>query len=467
MEIKTQLKKSPFEILNIRLYIAFSLFFNSRFYYPVFTIMYLDYGLTISQFAILNAAWAAAIVAAEVPSGALADVFGRRKLLVFAGFIMIVELSLITFVPRGNMNLLFAIFLINRILSGLAEAAASGADEALAYDSLKKEGLEAGWGKVLDVKVRFQSLGFIVTMITGAAIYDPVLVQNFLASAGYNIKITQDMTLRIPLFLTLFMGAGALYSALKMRDPETGCRDGIHGEISLKKAFAITFKAGRWILKTPFALIIIAAGLVFDGVIRMVITLASQYYRMIDLPEASFGIIGALISLLGFFIPRIALKMSGSKTAVFNFFFMAVVTAAGLAGMSFFIPYSGLIFAFILFSGMYMNYFFISHYLNRITDSRHRATVLSFKGMFYNISYGMIGIAYSLLISLSRKNLEASGVKIDSQLVENRIFVETFAWFPIGFVLAIIILVMFSYIVVKKSSKPDSEIEKELFLRKS
>lgn len=58
--------------------------FNCRFYYPIFTILFLDFGLSVAQFAVLNAVWAATIVMAEVPSGALADVVGRRRLLRFA-----------------------------------------------------------------------------------------------------------------------------------------------------------------------------------------------------------------------------------------------------------------------------------------------------------------------------------------------------------------------------------------------
>ena len=132
--------KSAFAIRNVRLFIAFRVFFNARFYYPVFTILFLDFGLTLEQFALLNAAWAAAIVLLEVPSGALADTFGRRNLLVVTGVLMVIEIALLCFVPLGNAGLLFAVFLVNRVLSGAAEAAASGADEAIAYDSLKNEG---------------------------------------------------------------------------------------------------------------------------------------------------------------------------------------------------------------------------------------------------------------------------------------------------------------------------------------
>ena len=62
---------SPFQTPNVRLFIIFRVLFNARFYYPVFSILFLDFGLTLSQFAILNAVWAATIVLCEVPSGAL------------------------------------------------------------------------------------------------------------------------------------------------------------------------------------------------------------------------------------------------------------------------------------------------------------------------------------------------------------------------------------------------------------
>jgi MFS family permease len=136
------------------LFIAFKVLYNSRFYYPVFTILFLDFGLTVAQFSILNAVWAATIVLAEVPSGALADIIGRKRLLVFSSSIMIIEVGIISFVPKANPSIIFIVFLINRILSGLAEAAASGADEAIAYDSLAAQGDPDQWGRVLEILMR-------------------------------------------------------------------------------------------------------------------------------------------------------------------------------------------------------------------------------------------------------------------------------------------------------------------------
>ena len=34
---------------NLRRFVVFRLFYSARFYYPVFTILFLDYGLTLAQ----------------------------------------------------------------------------------------------------------------------------------------------------------------------------------------------------------------------------------------------------------------------------------------------------------------------------------------------------------------------------------------------------------------------------------
>ncbi len=126
---------------NIPLFIAFRVLFSARFYYPVLGVLFLDLGLTLDQYALLNVAWAVAIVTLEVPSGALADVIGRRRMVVLAALLMVVEMLLFAFAPAGP--LLFLFLLANRVFSGAAEASASGADEALAYDSRPSPGSES------------------------------------------------------------------------------------------------------------------------------------------------------------------------------------------------------------------------------------------------------------------------------------------------------------------------------------
>ena len=62
------------------------------------------------------------------------------------------------FAPTSNLDVLFWILAINRVLSGLAEAAASGADEALVYDSIDEAGKKDEWGLILQKVTRWQLL---------------------------------------------------------------------------------------------------------------------------------------------------------------------------------------------------------------------------------------------------------------------------------------------------------------------
>ena len=47
---------------NVRAFTIFRMCFNARFYYPVYALLFLHYGLTLEQFGILNGVWAATIV---------------------------------------------------------------------------------------------------------------------------------------------------------------------------------------------------------------------------------------------------------------------------------------------------------------------------------------------------------------------------------------------------------------------
>jgi len=446
--VESHSETSPFTIRNVRLFIAFRVFFNSRFYYPVFTILFLDFGLTLEQFALLNAAWAAAIVLFEVPSGALADTFGRRNLLVLTGVLMVVEIALLCFVPLGNIDLLFAVFMVNRILSGAAEAAASGADEAIAYDALKAEGDTRDWPRVLDRQMRIQAIAYMGAMSLGAAVYDPALMQQAVNLLGLNIRLTQDITLRFPLYLTLLMAVLTLNTTLQLREKQTSVdlqRDlAENRKPQMFEAFKLTLLAGDWILKTPFALVIILAGLIFDNCIRMVITLCSQYYRLISIPEASFGLISSGFAVLGLIIPRLALKMVNRRSPRFNLGVMTVITITGLAGMTLFLPIIGLLPVALLTGVMYMGRFFQSHYLNRITASHQRATVLSFKGLSFNLAYGLIGVLYSLLLIFLRPQTAATHPELSAVNLANLVFVKSIGWFPWYFLFTMTALLIFA-----------------------
>ena len=448
-------KKSPFLIKNIRLFIAFRVFFNARFYYPVFTIIFLDFGLTIEQFAILNSIWAATIVLAEVPSGALADTIGRKKLLLTTALLMMVEMLLLCFVPLGNIDIIFWAFLINRILSGLAEAMASGADEAIAYDSLKEEGDAKDWPKVLSVQMRVSSFATIITMTTGAILYDPSIMNRILNLFNPGIFLTQQDTMRFPLYLTLILSVFAIITVNMLR--ETGIKQSKTLEISrtssLLESLKTTWEAGVWITRTPFALAVIIFGMTIDHVVRMIVTMTSQYYRLIQIPEALFGLIGAAIAILGLIVPKIAEKMANTFSATQNALIISSITVLGFFGLTTFIPYFGIAPMALVFVSIMLTSFFTSHYLNQITASHRRATVLSFKGLAFNLAYGLIGLFFAGLIQNLRQNTQAATPNMPTEIVENLAFESAIGWFPWYTITILIFTAIFCRILLRSSKE--------------
>jgi hypothetical protein len=332
---------------------------------------------------------------------------------------MVVEMSVFAFAPRGA-SWLFWAFLLNRVLSGAAEASASGADEALAYDSLVADGRGAEWPGVLERLQRWQSGAFFVAMLLGGAVYDAHTWQ------WLGIPLTQETTMRFPIYLTLLNAVLCLFVTLRMREMGTARKT------SAGATWRATLGAGRWILHTPAALIVILAGLCFDSIIRLFLTVGSNYYRLIALPEASFGLIGAGFALLGFFTSSLSRRLVEKRTPRVNFGLIAGLTLTGLIGIACAWRGWGVLFVVPIGVAMSMLQFFVSHYLNEtVTDSSLRATVLSFRGLAFNLAYGAVGLMFA---GLSRA-LSGAGS-------QDAIFAQALRWLPGYFVLTVLALAL-------------------------
>ena len=414
---------------NVRNFIAFRIFFNARFYYPVFAVIYLDFGMTLEQFAILNSIWAASIILAEVPSGALSDMIGRKKMVVAAGIFMVIEMVVWGFAPTSDLDLLFWILAINRILSGLAEAAASGADEALVYDSIDEAGQKEDWAKILQKVTRWQSFAFMIALLTGGIIYDPDVMNQACALLGFENSLTQQDTMRWPILLNLVTAVLTLFSACALHETEN--YQSKSEFLPLRAAFLQTWNVALWIARTPFALLVILAAATVDSVIRMFITMNSEYYRLISYPEVAFGIIGAVIALQGMVVARISREMTERFGPNQNFLIISVLALLSFIGIRFFIPHFGVIFSMLLFAAMGMTGFCTSYYLNKTADKSIRATLLSFKGLALNLGYGGIGILYALLVVSLKKD---SNLANDSGLLFQAAADWFAPWFAITFI---------------------------------
>ena len=394
-------------------------------YYPVIGVLFMDLGLTLEQYALLNVIWAGTIILLEIPSGALADVIGRKRVVVLASLLMVAEMVVFAFAPRGDW--MFWFLVLNRLLSGAAEACASGADEALAYDSLSEDNRHSTWPRVLESLMRWKSAGFFIAMVAGAALFDANLVTSLTEWTGW--EPAEGDTVRWPVYATLATSLLCLAVAINFREPPRQTPDDRN---ALSHAWSNILEGAVHVFTSRHILFLLLGALLIDSFVRIFLTFASNYYRLIDLPPFVNGILGSALALLGFAAAPLAKKMVARRSVSTNFAATASLAFVGLVGTALAWPIWGAWVLVPLGLAMSLLQFFTSNYLNQWTDSHVRATVLSFRGMAFNLGYALAGLFFAGLTA----HLRATHLGAD----ENTIFAMALPWLPSAFLACAILL---------------------------
>ena len=387
---------------NWRRFIFFRVLYNSRFYYPVLAVFFIDIGLSAMDYTLLNFTWALAIVFTDLPAGVMADRIGRKPLVVTAALFMVVEMLLLCLAPLNGGVLLFACCLANRVLSGMSEGMANGADEALVFDSLSECKNGDKWPKVLEKLMRWQGVGMVIAMLVGGAVYDPVFMNRAAAFLGFTTSFTQGASLRFPIYLNLVTACLTLAMALSLKEPHVRTQK-VAPQVGVAigtehAAWHLLRTAGQWILQSPLALFIITASVLLDSVTRLFMTFSSSYFRLIEIPAAAFGVIGAMMGFLGFAVSPLARRMVVANSILRNYGLISLIILFALLGVSLHLHIWGVLFFFPIASSMMVLGYFASYYLNSLVDANHRATVLSFKGVALNLGYGFVSLIFALAL---------------------------------------------------------------------
>ena len=143
------------------------LLFWMHFFGPVLVPFFTQWGgVSLSQVFYLNAWFFFCNFLFEVPTGALADRLGRKVSLAIGSLLGFGAAFLYTSRP------LMAVFLAAEAVFALAFTFHSGADEALAYDSLKAAGQEKNSKKILSRMEAFKLGGILFASLTGGFMAD-------------------------------------------------------------------------------------------------------------------------------------------------------------------------------------------------------------------------------------------------------------------------------------------------------
>jgi small-conductance mechanosensitive channel len=145
--------------------------------------------------------------------------------------------------------------------------------------------------------------------------------------------------------------------------------------------------------------VVILIGVCIDSIVRNFATINSSYYRLINLPEWTYGFLGAALGILSWFVPSIAKYLNNRFSVLSNLGFIAIAALVGLAALIPAWPIYGIIPAMFLMTIMGFLGFTISRVLHQEADSSKRATLLSVKGLAFNLGYGLFSLGFSGLLA--------------------------------------------------------------------
>ncbi|MDE2511491.1 MAG: MFS transporter [Elusimicrobia bacterium] len=337
---------------NVRRVYAWKLLTSLHFFAGVLIPFFTQWGgITLRQVLWLQTWFMLWIVALEVPTGAFADRFGRRSSL-FCATVCLISAVAYYVTHRGLGH-----FLVAEFLWACAAAFASGADEALAYDSLKAEGAEGA------SKAALARLG--TAEIFAIAVAAPI-----------GSMVASRWGLRAPLALGLIPFTIALPVAWSLREPPRERAE--HRDYWQTLTDGARYFLGHRILRA----------LAFDAVTIwcfsfMIIWLYQPRLQQLGMPLVWFGFVTTGMTLFqsGILLrieaverlvggPRRFLTVSGLIPGL-AYLCLAFAPSARLAA-----PLFVLVAGFGLSRAAILN-----NYMHKHVDSARRATVLSAAGM--------------------------------------------------------------------------------------
>lgn len=314
-------------------------------------------GMSLFQLGLLEGIFHLTSVAMETPTGAIADLYGRKGSRVL-GRLLFALSALIMVAANG-----FAWFALVFVLWGLSYNLESGAGEALLYDSLREMGEEHRFMKVTGLnEFLFQSAG-VAALLAGGWI------------GKFNYRYV---------FLTAAaLGAVALLEALFFREVPVGGAKPREGGLaaSMRRQYADSWKA---VASRPR----LAYLLTFLAVIASFVTLTFYYMqnylkgRGFNPFEIGMVLAGAAFSAAfgGLLSDRVDRAMG--EAGVLKW--LPFATAAGLWGLAW---DGSLLPCFLLLNGLdSILYVTLSSYINKLIESDKRATILSAESMLFSLS---------------------------------------------------------------------------------
>jgi MFS family permease len=361
-----------------KLYILQGLSF-AWFPIPTIVLFYEHYGLDIEQTVLLKTILSLSILVLEVPSGYLADLWGRKACLVVGSGVWVASWLIYCIGTSFNE------FAIAEILAGVSGSLISGANTALGYDTLLQLGKEQHYQVWEGRLVAIAGISEAVCGIIGAAIASINLVYPFYLQT---------------VCLVIYFGL-----AITLVEPKV--------EQKYHQAIAQTQKLNQLkniiidVYKRPQLRWLILLSSIFSSASFLIVWLSQDYLQQLNIPIQAFGWAWAIFHL-GMSLASInshhLQRILGIKRAILLLIIMLAISYVCLGSIR-------QIWGIVFIISIYLVRGFCSPLLlnaiNQQISSSVRATILSLNSLVFRVAFaiiapliGAIATGYDLFIGL-------------------------------------------------------------------
>lgn len=314
--------------------------------------------MTMSQIFILKSVYSVAMVATELPSGYLADVWGCRKTIIWGS--VLGALGMLIY----SLSASFYSFVFAEIVLGIGFSFVSGADSAILYDSLKGENRENEY-------IKYEG------SITSAGNFAEAL-------AGVAGGLLATFSLRTPYYFQFFVACIGIPAAIMLKEPEH-----ILERVRLNMGQIISIVKQTYLQAEMRAAIMISS---FTGAATLTYAWFVQpYFQEAKVPVSVFGILWTLLNLSAGIVAMFSYRIERRFGQKFSLISIVVLLSLGFILSAFEISYAGIaiIFGFYIVRGLATPV--LKDYINQYTDSKVRATILSVRNLEIRIIFAAIG----------------------------------------------------------------------------
>ncbi len=346
---------------NVLLIYGIAFFHSFMIIAPVIVPFFSSFGLSLTEIFYLQAAYATTIILLEAPSGYLADLFGRRKVLIIGSALHGLSYFLLNFADSIQFLLIFEIVL------GVASSLLSGADLAILYDTQSCLGED----EKSEHSQGIANLGFFRSSAEGLG----ALVGGLLAIYSFELMVlAQSSVAWLCIFLAIFT-------------VEPNCKANRNLTIGLSLGYVVKFMlAGDPMLKR-----IALAIPLYNLTTFLAAWLIQPYWEQQGLALGLFGLLWCAQSLTAALAHKLGYALERKVGVVSTLVCIGILPIAGHLGLALLDGWRGIGVGLLLFFCRGLNQVVLVNALNRRVPSEFRATANSLTSFVFRLGFIIFG----------------------------------------------------------------------------